>query len=164
MLAHLSHCSCTVKLSLLPLIPVSANAAIFLLKGMKNREKRSKAFDCRRWDKGSLAWQVENDGSDWNYTDNVACSGHLKSSKSCSDEVGPPSRGTLLVFSCTLGSELGHQLRWLQQNQIWACPYPKKLLCKAGLAWSGTWLFSYLPSPSPLTSLGNGRKGWGEQK
>lgn len=117
--AHLSCCSCNIKFSLGVSYPPECKSsrlpgASWWGWGIRRRAGGSQApsetFGGRWQGEDSLVWQAENEGSDWNCTDNVACSGHLKSrrpsSSSCNGRISPPSTVTPLSFSHTLGSEM----------------------------------------------------------
>lgn len=118
-LAHLSCCSCNIRLPLGISYPWECKSshlpgASWQGWGIRRRAggpwAPSETFGGRRWGKKSLVWQVENERSDWSCTDNMACSGHLKSrrphSSNHNDRISPPSTGTLLIFCHALGSEL----------------------------------------------------------
>lgn len=157
------------------LAPGNAEADIFLEppeEAEEYREELKPPSPSKTWRSGvkaSLVWEVENEGSGQNCIGAVACSGHLESSRagisSLRDKISLPSTGTLMNFSCALGREL---VAWLWAELGTAKPaigtsWPQKFLCKAGLTWNGTWLFSVLPSPSPLAfpfrKLGAGSGG-----
>lgn len=145
------------------LIPGNAEEDIFLEPPQEAEEYGEelkapgplKDLDDRWWCEESLVWEVENEECGQNCIDAVACSGHLESSwgiSSLRDKISLPSTVTLMNFSSALGRELAAWF-WAELGTVKPAigtSWPQKFLCKAGLTWNGTWLFSVLPSPSPL--------------